>query len=1288
MASIEKTVLTNPFNPRERKTFPVHLEPGQALLDYVKDDGERVISILNGKVIPPHERALVIPQRGDQLIVAPELAGGDGGGKQILRSVALIAVAVVATLISGGVLLPTLGPLAAALVSAGVLVAGSVIVNFAIPLPKTTGTSNSQSYSWSGAVMSVGQGTPISVGFGKFSPSWKVISSYTHTQGDKQYLNLLLCAGFGPANDILDININGNPIANYEGVTIEKRLGTNDQVGVSYFSDTVSERGQSSRLKTGDTPVVVNGDRSDTQALEVEFFFPKGIWAGPNSDGGYDNWTVYGKVEYKLHSDSTFTTAIFPGLTADVGTTPYWLAILQTQSNGVPLIVVYDTSNGPTDHREGDPFYRALVTVNVYDHDGNFIGTQQQIQVGTWTKNPGNPATGASAMGSTPQTVTQWHLVSFYEQGNTQTMRRHVVRIDNLPAGQYDVRVSKIGTSQNPGEAFWSPITEDTTRRGEEMWLGSIREIIYDDFIYPNMVLLGVRALATDQLSGSGVNVTATVDWGENNNSKVVQRMMENDLFGGGIDSAIMDQPKFDEWEAFCDTLVSDGDGGFINQGTFDGVFDSTDNLWAQIAKVCAIGRGAVVRTGLNYSVIIDKPSVPVQVFTVGNILRDSFKETWLALDSRANSIDLAYNDASDGYTRKPLTVQDEVAIASGDPIRKAPMLDALGITSAAQAFHEGNYRLVSTKLLKRTVEFDAPIEAITCSMGDRITVQHDVPQWGAGGKLVLAADIANIKLDRAVEMDAGKTYSLIVVHPTLQLASGNTASISGVNIVLDSAPPVGSYGIGGYGLDGFSHSLQQILRLILPDGDFEVVAVDGANVTLAKPSASTGVKAYQLVAIDAIEDRVVTNVPVSGSVTTDSLVVSPGFSAIPPKYATYTFGEITKEGKDFRVAGMSRTSDLEWTIHGLEYSDELYNAVDPILPPSPNGVTGIAISNLDAHEAFSPSASLPLIAVGWTPGKYTVGADVYISSADFFPSTPSAIKDSGGGLNTMPVSQDFYLRITYSKTGGGETGPSNAVKIVGDSNSNWRIRVYDRSTPDTDYTGWNLYVAYVPFGDPEPALSAYQKQNTAVTALGYINGFVVWAVVSHGALSTTQIHGSGVLITTVLRRHDALIAGRTAGNYLVRVVGYDALGKRANFNSSPSVGVAIMGSAGLPANVTSFRSTGFVTPNVTAVWDAVSDDDLAHYEIRYQYAFDGVLWERAAVVSSPIASATTATLTKGAGTYLIKAVNTAGRESGVASMFTVGHSDVRPSPDPDPDPLPRGGPPNGGPGDGRRSLY
>lgn len=1289
----EKIQLLNPFNPRERRSFPVTLEPGQALLDYVTDDGEHIISILNGKVIPPGQRALVIPRAGDQLIVAQELAGGDGGGKQILRSIALIAVAVLATAFGGplGAAIGLHGALALALGSAAIMVAGSIIVNFAVPLPKPTETTNSQSYSWAGAVMSVGQGTPISRGFGKFSPSWKVIDSYTHTQGDKQYLNLLLCAGFGPCVEIDDVKINGNPISDYPGVTHETRRGTNDQTPISYFRDTVSERGQSARLRTGATAVIVTGDRSDTQALEVEFFFPKGIWAGPNSDGSFDNWTVYGKVEYKLTADSTWNTAIFPGVTVDVGSTPFWIAILQTQSNGVPLIIVYATSNGAGDHQEGDP-YNVTTTVNVYDHDGNFIGTQQQIQVATWTKNPGNPSTGAAAMGSTPQTVSQWHAVSFYEQGNTQTMRRHVVRIDNLPAGHYDVRVSKIGTSQNPGEAFWSPITEDTTRRGEEMWLGSIREIIYDDLTYPNMILLGVRALATDQLSGGGVNVTATVFWGDDNPSKVAQQMMTNTLWGGGIDPAILDQPKFDEWEEFCDSTVSDGDGGLIKQATWNGVFDTTDNLWSQLAKVCAIARASIVRTGLNYSVIIDKATDPVQLFTVGNILRDSFKENWLALDSRANSIDLAYNDVDDDYTRKPFTVEDIDAITAGDPIRKAPMLDAIGITSAAQAFHEGNYRLKSTKLLTRTVEFEAPVEAITCSMGDRITVQHDVPQWGAGGKIVSAADTTHIKLDRVVTMTVGKTYSIIIVYPTLRLASGNTVSISGKNVVLN-APPATTH---------------PIMRLTLPDGEFEVAGISGANITLAKASTSTGVKSYILSAVDAMEDRVVVAATGDGgyggtaehpgfgelgyglgdSLDSADMVVSPGFPAIPPKYATYTFGEVTKEGKDFRVAGMSRSSDLEWTIRGIEYRDELYDAVDPLIPPSPNGSVGIAVSNLDAHEAFSPGASQPLIAVGWTPGKYTVGADVYIGSADFFPTAPSVIKDSGGGLNSMPVDSDFYIRITYVKAGGGETGPSNSVKIVGDSNSNFRIRIYDRSAPDPTYSGWNAYVAVVPTGDPEPALSGYQKQNTSVTALGSLTGFFIWAVVSNGALTTTQKHGNLALVATVLRRHDALITGRTAGSYIVTVVGYDAAGKRASVAASPSVSVLILGSGGLPGNVTSFRAAGYVAPNVTAVWDAISDDDLDHYEIRYQYAFDGVLWERATSIDSPNSTATTATLTKGPGTYLIKAINTAGRESGVASMFTVGRADVRATPDPDPDPLPRGGLPLGGPGRQQTNVF
>jgi hypothetical protein len=52
-------------------------------------------------------------------------------------------------------------------------------------------------------------------------------------------------------------------------------------------------------------------------------------------------------------------------------------------------------------------------------------------------------------------------------------------------------------------------------RTQDEMWVSAIRESSPDELHYPGMVLMGIRALATDQLSGANLNITADIEWGE-----------------------------------------------------------------------------------------------------------------------------------------------------------------------------------------------------------------------------------------------------------------------------------------------------------------------------------------------------------------------------------------------------------------------------------------------------------------------------------------------------------------------------------------------------------------------------------------------------------------------------------------------------------------------------------------------------------------------------------------------------------------------------------------------------
>lgn len=78
------------------------------------------------------------------------------------------------------------------------------------------------------------------------------------------------------------------------------------------------------------------------------------------------------------------------------------------------------------------------------------------------------------------------------------TAVRRSFRIDNIPAGEYEVRVTVIGRSA----------ATNSTRDGVKCWWTTVSSVIYDDFIYPNKALIGLKALATNQLSGSAPNLT------------------------------------------------------------------------------------------------------------------------------------------------------------------------------------------------------------------------------------------------------------------------------------------------------------------------------------------------------------------------------------------------------------------------------------------------------------------------------------------------------------------------------------------------------------------------------------------------------------------------------------------------------------------------------------------------------------------------------------------------------------------------------------------------------------
>lgn len=85
-----------------------------------------------------------------------------------------------------------------------------------------------------------------------------------------------------------------------------------------------------------------------------------------------------------------------------------------------------------------------------------------------------------------------------YSEAKRATLRR-IIRVGGLPAGQYDIRVRRTSAETT------SPRESDQIRRE------AVNEITNDQFSYPNTALLGLSAIATNQLSGGLPTVTVVV---------------------------------------------------------------------------------------------------------------------------------------------------------------------------------------------------------------------------------------------------------------------------------------------------------------------------------------------------------------------------------------------------------------------------------------------------------------------------------------------------------------------------------------------------------------------------------------------------------------------------------------------------------------------------------------------------------------------------------------------------------------------------------------------------------
>lgn len=701
-------IVNNPFKPEQRDTKYLPFKQGKSISYYFSAPGEWAYSV-NGHEAAPD----TVVNDEDYIVVMPRVEGKFFG---VLLS---IGMAVFTGGIASGAIFGIQSLIWRSVIAMAVGMIGNAIIS-KLTAPKVDRSNSEQSntYGWGGTETVTGQGYPLAVTYGRMKSAGLLLSRHVISDGEKQYLNLLYCAGEGELSKIEDICINANPISNYKDVQVDIRKGTNDQTVIPNFNDNFADQSLNYELTESWNTQQVQGDACD--AIELTVGFPNGLYYS-NDSGGADRTSVTLKAEIRKVGDES------------------WQAL--------PLA----NQKGMAGHIKRRDAWNFIKSDNSVTNTSDYAGRIEEA-----TNN------------------------AFYR----------VFRFDNLEKARYEIRMrcsAKDGKSlRHVNKVYWVQLTQ----------------IIYDDFVHPGKALIGIKALATSQLSGTDPKVT----WIQERSevyvfnpyiNKYEAQPADNPAWAAydlihicrkiGGEYIVFGQPymrlDYNAFKAWADKCKTNG-------FTFNYIYDTAMRLWDALKYPEAVGRGKVIPVGTRFTCVSDYQSTPVQLFTVANIKHGSFTEEFQGVEARANSVEISFLNKDKDYERDVIPVYGDTYDES-DTLTNPAQVELMGCTSLEQAYKHGKHFLRCNKYEIRTVTIEAFTDAIACTVGDIILIQHDIPEWGEGGRVV-AVSGQTITLDKEVSVQPGKNYQLLIRSNSTDIVSTfNVVNVSGLNVIVKEAIPV-----------------------------------------------------------------------------------------------------------------------------------------------------------------------------------------------------------------------------------------------------------------------------------------------------------------------------------------------------------------------------------------------------------------------------------------------------------------------------------------------------------------
>jgi predicted phage tail protein len=1084
----------NPFRPEDKRVIeidPLDNESLAAIVTRVGLHPEDYECSLNGGLIPTSEIWATAVSCGNDIVLFPRTAGGAA------KSMLAILGGIVACLAVGLAMFfcPALVPFVLAnwnIVVGGCFLGGEMLTAYLLQPGQPSPASYSTTYDPTGPKGLARPGVPVPKAYGTFGWCGNIVSSYVSFAGPKAYINALVSYGWGIANNIASPLLNNQNISNFADCSYQTRLGSNTQAAIDGFDSTVNGYPQDIELLVANGHFVVSGTGTNVQGLEITVKFPRGLYC-VTADGNYVTCHFIYSIEVAPHDSNDWTMPLFPNManTSTVAsfhsgdtyeTWPAWVVIPTDQFAGSGL--VYASDNGT--HTPGDP-WTSTESVTTINPDGSSGSTSHTFQ-GVWQ--PCDPNTN-------PVLCSSWFQGFVHVQNYTTSAIFDTQCIYGLTPGQWDVRVTKICYYQDQHLPIYSDSTD--AQHVADGWLWNINELFWSNLTYPNMVLLGVKALATEQMSGANIQIMATIThdigadtvlpaalaiYEHDNPAIVAYDVLTNPTYGMGVLPVNIDVPAFVAWADFNDELVTNQNGSQVRRHIFAGVFDQTSDAWKTLQTIGNMSRAALVPLGMRYTVILDAPADPVQLFTVGNVKKDSFKEEWLSLDERATLIECAFADAARNYRMDlPVSAMTAADMNSGlEP--KIARTQLIGCTSRDQAWRWAYHQLISTKLSLRTIQFSAPIEAVCCKIGSVIAFQSDVTQWGVGGRVQPGSTLTTLNIERTdLTFAPAAGWTVSVQHPVVNLGTAQVSSTSSNGSIVYTAAPL---------------PLGRILKAVGPDGtEYTVNSYGGSALTLSGPSSLVSgqtITLYDQGMIECLNVLSVVTTPASSSGSGGAVItVSGSFSAVPSTDSSWAYGQSAggQPAKLFRVISIKQSGDFNFDLVALEYNAVIYEDVVPNygqivgVPDSTPAIINLTLSEQYQNGTLTGSSNSSIVSVGWQNSNTAVGAQVQVQAAGGPWNTIGNIQGQGCTfVGTIGVA--YNVRVTGFDWQSNLVGTPVTASITVQASTNAPAAV-------TGFNGYATLAQNVLFWTPVSGADHYEIRYAAQGAASWNTAVVLW---------------------------------------------------------------------------------------------------------------------------------------------------------------------------------------------------